>query len=254
MTYPNSTITFEQMLLKFMSEQDPMLAMLQWLCEQMMEAEVSAKIQARKSERTKERTGYRSGYRVRRFDTRMGTMYLFVPKLRKGGYVPFFVTEKSRAETALIQVIQEAYVQGVSTRKIRKLARRLGIASISRSQVSQITQELNEQVEAFRNRPLKETYPVLWVDALYEKIRDGHRVSTWLFKWSSASMNKVNGISWPSSPCRKSRRPPTKLCLIISNPEASGMFGWLYRMLIRVCPKPSVNRLSAVPGNGAKST
>lgn len=176
MTYPNSTITFEQMLLKFMSEQDPMLAMLQWLCEQMMEAEVSAKIQARKSERTKERTGYRSGYRVRRFDTRMGTMYLFVPKLRKGGYVPFFVTEKSRAETALIQVIQEAYVQGVSTRKIRKLARRLGIASISRSQVSQITQELNEQVEAFRNRPLKETYPVLWVDALYEKIRDGHRV------------------------------------------------------------------------------
>ncbi|MBO8173372.1 MAG: IS256 family transposase [Bacillaceae bacterium] len=176
MAYQNSTVSLEQMLLQFMSEQDPMLSMLQWLCNQMMEAELSAKIKAQKSERTDQRTGYRSGYRVRRFDTRMGTMYLFVPKLRKGGYVPFFVTEKSRSETALIQVIQEAYVQGVSTRKIRKLASSLGIESISRGQVSQITRELNEQVEAFRNRLLQKTYPVLWVDALYEKIRDGHRV------------------------------------------------------------------------------
>jgi transposase-like protein len=141
MAYQNSTLSLEQMLLKFMSEQDPMLSMLQWLCEQMMEAEVTAKIQAQKSERTDTRTGYRSGYRVRRFDTRMGTMYLFVPKLRKGDYVPFFVTAKSRAEAALIQVIQEAYIQGVSTRKIRKLASRLGIESISRGQVSQITRE-----------------------------------------------------------------------------------------------------------------
>jgi len=176
MAYQNFTVSLEQMLLKFMAEQDPMLAMLQWLCEQLMEAEVAAKIQAQKSERTDTRTGYRSGYRVRRFDTRMGTMYLFVPKLRKGGYIPFFVTEKSRAEVALIQVIQETYIQGVSTRKIRKLASRLGIESISHSQVSQITRELNEQVKAFRSRPLKKTYPVLWVDALYEKIRDPHRI------------------------------------------------------------------------------
>lgn len=176
MTYPHSKTSLEQMLLKFMSEQDPMQAMLQWLCEQLMEAEVTAKVQAQKSERTDSREAYRSGYRVRRFDTRMGTMYLFVPKLRKGGYVPFFVTEKSRSETALLQVIQEAYIHGVSTRKIKKLASKLGIESISRSQVSHITQELNEQVEAFRNRPLAPIYPVLWVDALYEKIRDGHRV------------------------------------------------------------------------------
>lgn len=110
---------------------------------------------SQKSKRTDNHTGYRSGYRVRRFDTRMGTMYLFVPKLRKGGYVPFFVTEKSRSETALLQVIQEAYVQGVSTRKIKKLAQSLGIEFISRGQVSQITRELNEQVEEFRNRPLQ---------------------------------------------------------------------------------------------------
>lgn len=176
MAYSNSKTTFEQMLLKFMSEQDPMLSMLQWLCEQLMEAEVTAKVNAKKSERTENRETYRSGYRVRRFDTRMGTMYLFVPKLRKGGYIPFFVTEKSRSETALLQVVQEAYIQGVSTRKIKKLASALGIESISHGQVSQITKELNEQVEAFRSRPLAHTYPVLWVDALYEKIRDGHRV------------------------------------------------------------------------------
>ena len=124
-----------------------------------VEAELATKINAQKSERTGNRTGYSSGYRIRCFDTRMGTMYLFVPKLRKGGYVPFFVTEKSRSETALLQVIQEAYVQGVSTRKIRKLAQSLGIESISRRQVSQIIWELNEQVEEFRNRPLQKTYP-----------------------------------------------------------------------------------------------
>lgn len=176
MAYQNSTLSLEKMLLSFMSEQDPMQSMLQWLCEQLMDVEVAAKINAHKSERTDERKGYRSGYRVRRFDTRMGTMYLFIPKLRQGGYIPFFVSENSRSETALINVIQEAYINGVSTRKIKRLARSLGIESISRGQVSNITRELNEQVQAFRNRKLEKTYPVLWVDALYEKIRYDHKV------------------------------------------------------------------------------
>ncbi len=164
------------MLLSFLPEQDPLLSMLQWICEKLMDVEVAAKIRAGKSERTDDREGYRSGFRVRRFDTRMGTMYLFVPKLRKGGYIPFFVTEKSRSETALINVIQEAYINGVSTRKIKKLAESLGIESISRGQVSNITRELNEQVQAFRNRRLNKIYPVLWVDALYERIRYDNRV------------------------------------------------------------------------------
>lgn len=176
MAYENNTLSLEKMLLSFMSEQDPMQSMLQWLCEQLMDVEVAAKINAHKSERTDERKGYRSGYRVRRFDTRMGTMYLFVPKLRQGGYIPFFVSEKSRSETALLNVIQEAYINGVSTRKIQRLARSLGIESISRGQVSNITRELNEQVQAFRNRKLEKTYPVLWVDALYEKIRYDNKV------------------------------------------------------------------------------
>ena len=173
MVYPNSNLPLEKMLLQFMSENDPMLSMLKWLCEKLMEVEVDAKINAVKSERTDERCGYRSGYRVRRYDTRMGTMYLFVPKLRKGGYIPFFVSEKKRSEAALLNVIQEAYINGVSTRKIEKLAKSLGIDSISRGQVSQITKELNDLVEAFRTRQLNKTYPVLLVDALYERIRNG---------------------------------------------------------------------------------
>ena len=176
MAYENNTLSLEKMLLSFMSEQDPMQSMLQWLCEQLMDVEVASKIQANKSERTDERKGYRSGYRVRRFDTRMGTMYLFVPKLRQGGYIPFFVSEKSRSEAALINVIQEAYINGVSTRKIKRLAQSLGIESISRGQVSNMTRELNEQVNAFRNRRLEKVYPVLLVDALYEKIRYDNKV------------------------------------------------------------------------------
>lgn len=176
MAYQNSNLPFEKMLMKFVSDEDPMLSMLKWLCERLMEAEVETKLGAEKSERVSDRQGYRSGYRVRRFDTRMGTMYLMVPKIRNGGYIPFFVEAKKRSEAALMNVIQEAYVNGVSTRKIEKLTKTLGIESISHGQVSAITKDLNEQVEAFRNRRLETTYPVLWVDALYERIRDNRSV------------------------------------------------------------------------------
>lgn len=172
MAYHNSTLSLEKMLLKFITEDDPMLEMLKWLCDQLMEAELSSKLGAGKSERTDKRKGYRSGYRPRRFDTRLGTMYLMVPRPRKGGYIPFFVTERKRSEIALMNVIQEAFINGVSTRKIEKVAKSLGIDGISKGQVSSITKELNQQVENFRSRDLEAVYPVLWVDALYEKIRD----------------------------------------------------------------------------------
>ena len=154
-----------------------MLSMLEWLCAQLMEAEVSEQVGAEKSERAKIRLGYRCGYRPRRLDTRMGTMYLMVPKVRQGGCIPFFVTEHKRSEAALIQVVQEAFVQGVSTRKMEKLAQSLGIENLSRSQVSEMTKGLNEQAAVFRSRSLSETlYPVLWADALYEKVRMNGRV------------------------------------------------------------------------------
>ncbi len=172
-----NTTNIEGMLFQFMGTEDPMFSMLEWLCQQIMEVEVSSKIGADKHEQSQERISHRCGFRARRLDTRMGTMYLMIPKVRKGGYIPFFVTERKRSEVALIQVVQEAFVQGVSTRKMEKLAKSLGIESISRSQVSEMTKGLNEQAEEFRNRPLtSNSYPVLWVDALYEKVRYGGRV------------------------------------------------------------------------------
>lgn len=177
MAHKKDTTDLTGILLECMGSADPMLHMLEWLCDQLMEAEVSSQIGAEKNEQSPNRSSYRSGYRPRRLDTRMGTMYLMVPKVRNGGYIPFFVTERKRSEAALIQVIQEAYIQGVSTRKIEKLAKKLGIENLSRSQVSEMTQGLNEQAEAFRTRSLAgEEYPVLWVDALYEKVRYSGRV------------------------------------------------------------------------------
>jgi putative transposase len=177
MAQQKDTTNLSVMLFQFMGTKDPMLNMLEWLCQQMMEVEVSGKIGADKHQQSQERTSHRCGFRARRLDTRLGTMYLMIPKVRNGGYIPFFVTERKRSEAALIQVVQEAYVQGVSTRKMEKLAKSLGIESISRSQVSEMTRGLNEQAEEFRNRPLtSKVYPVLWVDALYEKVRYGGRV------------------------------------------------------------------------------
>jgi len=167
---------FKSVMIGFMTQEDPMLAMLKWITEQLMQIEAETKAGANKNEHSKNRKTYFSGYRPRRFDTRMGTMYLMVPKLRKGGYVPFFVTAKKRSEEALISVIQEAYINGVSTRKIERLAKEMGIDGISASQVSQINKGLDEQVEAFRNRDLQEEYPFIYVDAIYEKIRSNKRV------------------------------------------------------------------------------
>lgn len=179
MAQRNSNTSLTGLLLECMAQPDPMLSMLEWLCSQLMEAEVANELGAEKNERSGNRTGYRCGYRVRRMDTRMGTMYLMVPKVRSGGYIPFFVSERKRSEAALIQVIQEAFVQGVSTRKMEKLAQSLGIESLSRSQVSEMTQGLNAQVQEFRARSLADMrYPVIWADALYEKVRyDGRVVS-----------------------------------------------------------------------------
>ena len=175
MAHKKNNTNLTELQLQCVTQPDPMLSMLEWLCTQLMEAEVDQQPGAEKSQRT----DGRSGYRPRRLDTRMGTMYLMVPKVRQGGCIPFFVTERKRSEAALIQVVQEAFVQGVSTRKMEKLAQSLGIENLSGSQVSKMTKGLNEQVNEFRHRPLSHTvYPVLWVDALYEKVRaDGRIVS-----------------------------------------------------------------------------
>jgi len=136
----------EKMLTGFLLEEDPLKAMLEWLTEELMRVEVEAKVGAPKGKHSKERKSKRSGYRVWRLNTRVGTIYLVVPKVRKCGYIPFFVTERKRSEVALLSLVQEAFVNGVSTRKVERLAKSLGIEGISASQVSEITKGLDERV------------------------------------------------------------------------------------------------------------
>jgi putative transposase len=113
--------------LGFITEKDPVLAMLEWVAHQMMLIEAEGKVGAEKGKHSRHRQTYFSCAQVRRMDTRLGTIYLYVPKLRKGGYVPFFVTERKRSELALAALVQEAFINGVSTRWIERLAQALGI-------------------------------------------------------------------------------------------------------------------------------
>jgi putative transposase len=168
----------EKVLLGFIVEDDPVLAMLDWVAHQMMLIEAENKVGAEKGKHSKERKTYFSGARVRRMDTRLGTIYLYVPKLRKGGYVPFFVTERKRSEMVLASLVQEAFINGVSTRRIERLAQALGVENISASQVSEINKGLGKQVEAFRTRTLEEEYPFIMIDAHYDKVRVEDRVIT----------------------------------------------------------------------------
>ncbi|MGH9168939.1 MAG: IS256 family transposase, partial [Acidimicrobiia bacterium] len=146
------------------------------LAQALMETEVSGKIGASLYERSGERTAYRNGYRTRTWDTRVGTIELRVPKVTPGTYFPSLLEPRRRAERALAAVVQEAYVHGVSTRKVDDLVRALGLDGISRSQVSRICAELDSEVEAFRERPIAGEHPYLWVDASYHKVREGGRV------------------------------------------------------------------------------
>jgi transposase-like protein len=149
---------------------------MRWLIQELMETEVSAQIGAERYQRSDERTTQRNGYRTRAWDTRLGTVELAIPKLRTGSYFPSWLDARRRGEQALVAVVAEAYVQGVSTRKVEALVQTLGIASISKSEVSRLCASLDAQTEAFRTRRLDAEYPYLWLDARYEHVREDHRV------------------------------------------------------------------------------
>ena len=148
------------------------------MAEALMELEVAAKLGADPHERTAQRTGYRNGHRRREWDTRAGTIELAIPRVRSGSYFPDWLLEpRRRSERALFAVVAEAYVLGVSTRKVDALVRTLGIDGISKSEVSRLSGELDRTVRAFRERRLDEhRYPYLWLDAKVEKVREGGRV------------------------------------------------------------------------------
>ena len=147
------------------------------LAEAVMEMEVGKKTGADLYERSDERYNYRNGYRERWWDTRAGTISLNIPRLRSGTYFPSLLEPRRRTEQALLSVVQEAYVLGVSTRKVDKLVKTLGMDGISKSEVSRICQKLDEEVNRWRNRLLEGTYPYLWLDATYIKARDNGRVT-----------------------------------------------------------------------------
>jgi len=167
-------------LRKQLDDADPDLlrSMVKTFAESLMNAEVDALCNASYGERTAERTNSRNGYRERDWDTRAGSMELAIPKLRQGTYYPDWLLEpRRRGERALVAVVAECYVLGVSTRRVDGLVKSLGIEGISKSQVSRLAASLDEDVAAFRNRPLDAgPYTYVWLDALFIKCREGGRV------------------------------------------------------------------------------
>ena len=167
-------------LRKRLQEADPDLlrAMVETVVATLMGAEADGLCGAAYGERHPERTNRRNGYRERAWDTRLGTIPLQIPKLRQGSYFPDWLLEpRRRAEKAIVQVVAEAYLRGVSVRRIERLVQTLGIDRLSKSRVAEMAKELDEMVGAFRTRPLDAApYAYLWIDAQTQKCRDGGRV------------------------------------------------------------------------------
>src|SRR5690348_13268336 len=146
------------------------------MTQALMELEVAQHLGAERYQRSPERQGERNGYRDRNWDTRVGTLELRVPRVRDGSFFPGLLEPSKRAERALVAVVREAYVQGVSTRRVDDLVKALGLDGISRSQVSRLCEELDGEVERFRQRKLDGPHPYVWLDATFVKVRQDHRV------------------------------------------------------------------------------
>mgnify|MGYP000977696160 CR=1 FL=1 len=146
------------------------------LLQVLMEHEVSQQIGAERYERNAKREAYRNGFREGSWETRVGEIPLRIPELRSGNYYLSFLEPRRRAERALLAVIQAAYVEGASTRKVDELVQALGLSGVDKSKVSRICQELDTAVRAFREQHLEQAYPYVWLDALYVKVRENHRI------------------------------------------------------------------------------
>ncbi len=160
------------------SHGDWLREMVTAIVHEVMEAEVSAIAGAGYGERKAERNTHRNGYRERQWTTRVGDIDLHIPKLREGSYFPTFLEPRRRSEKALIGVIKEAYVQGVSTRRVERLCQQMGIERMDKNFVSRMVQDIEAEVLAFKSRPLEGEFPYVFVDARYEKVRREGRVTS----------------------------------------------------------------------------
>jgi transposase-like protein len=150
--------------------------MIGFVAQRLMDLDVDGLVGAGHGERAESRENWRNGFRDREWHTRSGTIPLRIPKLRRGSYFPGFLEPRRSSEKALAAVIQEAYVQGISTRSVDDLVKAMGMTGISKSQVSRLCEEIDERVNAFLDRPLEGDWPYLWIDATYVKVRQGGRI------------------------------------------------------------------------------
>ncbi|MFO0236077.1 MAG: IS256 family transposase [Burkholderiales bacterium] len=158
------------------SDGDLLREMIGFMAQRLMETDVQARVGAGHGERSETRENWRNGYRERTWHTRAGTIPLKIPKLRSGSYFPGFLEPRRSSEKAMTAVIQEAYVQGISTRSVDELVKALGMSGISKSQVSRLCEEIDERVEEFLNRPIEGDWPYLWIDATDVKVRQSGRI------------------------------------------------------------------------------